>query len=199
MVARDKTSTILGIVCGPRKGKATDRLVDMIIKGAEEKGAQGEKLYLFDLDIKPCRACAVCEKTKKCVIEDDHQKVLDKMDQADIVVFSSPTYFSNVSSVAKAFIDRSARFFSMTKLGPRRFAAKPNKVILVTACGAPYPFSHLCGFATGCIQGMEAYFKKMKVRRYRLVATGIVDFNEAKCKRVLNKAYQLGRKVVCRG
>ena len=59
---------VLGIVAGPRKGYATDSTVDSILRGAKDSGAETEKIYLYDLDIKPCRGCGYCEKNGKCVM-----------------------------------------------------------------------------------------------------------------------------------
>ncbi|MFH1442181.1 MAG: flavodoxin family protein [Candidatus Omnitrophota bacterium] len=185
----------LAIVGGPRKGQVTDRLVDAVLQGMKDKGIEVEKIYLYDFNIKPCNACLACKDSKKCVIDDHHQMVLDKMNKADYVVFSSPVYISNVTSVAKAFMDRSIRFFEQTKFGPRRHADKPSKVILITSCGAPFPFSHVLGIVPGCLNAMKTYFKYMNVKIQALAATGMGDFDVNSCKKLLGKAYSLGKNI----
>ena len=185
----------LGIMAGPRKGKSMDNIIDAVLNGTSESGAEIEKIYLYDFKIEPCLSCFECEKTHICNIDDDHQKVLDKMENADILIFGSPTFFSNVTSVTKALFDRGVRFFEMTKMGPRRFKANPSKIILITSCGAPFPISHIMGFATGCMKGMKAFFGKTSAKIYTLTATGITSFDEKKLKKVKQKAYKLGKKI----
>jgi len=186
----------LGILAGPRKGRTTDMLVDKVLQGLKDSGAEMEKISLYDLDIKPCTSCCACAETRKCVIDDDHQSVLDRMDKADVIVFGSPTYWSNVTSVAKTFFDRSPRFFEMTKMGPKRTADKPNKVVLITSCGAPYPFSHILGIIPGCMRAMKVFFGRMKVKIKTLYAAGMEDPATSKpSEKVLEKAYQLGKNI----
>ncbi len=185
----------LGILAGPRKGQVSDNIVDAVLRGLKDRGVEIEKIYLYDLDIKPCRGCMHCWKGNKCVINDDYPQVLDKMDKADVVVFSSPVYFCNVTSLAKVFVDRSVPFFTMTKMGPKRFKDKPSRVILVANCSAPFPLSHILGVIPGCIGPMKKFFSLMKVKIKTLAATGMENFDSKKCERLLKKAYRLGRNI----
>ena len=97
---------ILGIVGSSRKKGNTDILVDTVLKSAENCGAQVEKIYLSDYDFEGCRACEGCNKTFKCVLKDDMQEIYKKINESDGIVLGSPTYFYNVSSLTKKFIDR---------------------------------------------------------------------------------------------
>jgi multimeric flavodoxin WrbA len=49
---------VVGFVGSPRKGMNTDTLVGRVLEGAKSVGADIEKIYLNDLEIKPCQACA---------------------------------------------------------------------------------------------------------------------------------------------
>ena len=44
--------------------------------------------------------------SERCVLPDDLAPVLDAVFNADLVVFASPVYYSDVSAQLKAFIDR---------------------------------------------------------------------------------------------
>lgn len=187
---------VLGILAGPRKGRAVDLMLDAVLKGAKENGAEIEKLSLYDYDIRPCTGCCACYGTKVCNIKDDHQKILDKMAEADAIVFASPTYWSNVTSVAKALFDRSVRFFDMTAMGPKRKAKNPSRVILITACGAPYPFSHLMGMIGGAMHAMKAFFGCTSARITPLYATGMLDPHKSNPSgRQLERAYRAGKSI----
>lgn len=63
---------------------------------------------LHELDIKPCRGCDTCRKTKEkfCVIDDDMQKLYSEFIAADLVVLASPIYWWSISAQLKLFIDR---------------------------------------------------------------------------------------------
>jgi hypothetical protein len=75
---------VLGIVGSPCRGGNTDILVDEVLAGAAEAGAQTEKVMLSKLDIRPCRACESCFETGKCVQKDDMPALLEKMDQSRV-------------------------------------------------------------------------------------------------------------------
>lgn len=121
---------ILGIVGSPRKGGNTDILVSETLKGAGKQGARQEKIYLSDLQISPCKACAKCIDTGKCVIEDDFHIVLEKIKESDAIVLGSPVYCRTVTAQTKLLIDRieaSQIIKSYTPDGRARFLCRLKK------------------------------------------------------------------------
>lgn len=185
----------IGIVAGPRKGQLTDRLTDSALKGLSDRGGEIEKIYLVDLVIKPCSGCSACQKQGRCVIDDDFNALAEKIRCADVIVFSSPTYFSNVTSCAKRFFDRGYSMFKEGHFGPVYHFKKPRKAILITSCGAPFPFSYLMGISTGSVRAMKVFFKYMRVKIKILVASGARDFDSKAHGRLLKKAYDLGKNI----
>jgi multimeric flavodoxin WrbA len=97
---------ILGIVGSPRRNGNTEVLVDEVLKGAEEAGAQVEKVILNELDIKPCQACNSCYKTGKCIHDDDMTELFIKMEKADAWVLGTPVYWFGPTAQFKLFLDR---------------------------------------------------------------------------------------------
>lgn len=97
---------VLAIVGSPRYRGNTSILVDKYLDGAEEEGAEVEKIFLRKLDIAGCIACEGCKKAGHCVIGDDLKSLLDKMNAADVWVFGTPVYFWGPTALMKAFIDR---------------------------------------------------------------------------------------------
>lgn len=53
-----------------------------------------------------CRGCGVCNRTHKCVQNDDMAAVLDKMVAADVIVMATPVYFYSMNGQLKTLIDR---------------------------------------------------------------------------------------------
>jgi multimeric flavodoxin WrbA len=97
---------ILGIAGSPREGGNSETLLDWTLEAAAACGAAVEKLRVCDLHISGCRECGGCVSDGKCVIDDDMQKVYQKVLDADWVVVATPMFFMNVPSQLKAFIDR---------------------------------------------------------------------------------------------
>jgi hypothetical protein len=97
---------VLGIVGSPRRGGNTEILVDEVLRGAEEAGAQVDKVILSKLDIAPCRACDTCGKTGVCVQRDDMLPLLEQMARSQVWVLGTPVYWWGPTAQLKVFIDR---------------------------------------------------------------------------------------------
>jgi len=98
---------ILGISCSPRKSGNTELLLNQVLSGAKNEGAETELYSLSGKDIRGCDGCSSCRNTGVCHIEDDMQVVYKKLIEADGIIFGTPVYFYTVTSQAKAMIDRS--------------------------------------------------------------------------------------------
>jgi multimeric flavodoxin WrbA len=86
-------------------------LLDRIGAGAASKGAELEVVTLAKLKMRRCVACATCqlaERRHRCVYQDadDVAAVFDKMRAADVVIYASPIYLFQMSSLMKCFLDR---------------------------------------------------------------------------------------------
>ncbi len=99
---------VLVIMGSPQKGN-TYRACEEFRKNVQNGcAAEFEYVWLKDIDMRPCRGCYVCFQHGEglCPHQDDIRSVVKKMDEADGVVFASPVYSNNVSSLMKQFIDR---------------------------------------------------------------------------------------------
>jgi len=100
---------ILAINGSPRTVRSnTRRLAQFVLNGAAEAGAETEMIDLCDLLITPCTACDACSLNGTCVNDDDVAVLVDRMKDADGIVFASPVYIDNVSGQMKIFFDRLA-------------------------------------------------------------------------------------------
>lgn len=90
----------------PRNHGNSDTLCDEFSKGAIESGNEVEKIRVAEKNIGYCRACYACKNVGKCIIKDDMAEVLQKMIDADVIVFASPVYFYSIDAQLKAVIDR---------------------------------------------------------------------------------------------
>ncbi|MBV7274430.1 flavodoxin family protein [Clostridium sp. PL3] len=104
---------IIGIIASPRKEGNTAWIVNKILEGAKEQGAEVQSFNFSDLDIKPCQGCNGCKQsTRGCIINDDMQKLYDAIENADALVLGSPIYMGQMSAQAKIFTDRLYARFS---------------------------------------------------------------------------------------
>ena len=97
---------VLGISTSPRCDGNSDLLLQQALGGAESAGAEVEYIRLSDFEVGPCIECNSCFETGFCVIKDDYQQLLQKMLNADGLIFATPVFFMSVCAQAKMLIDR---------------------------------------------------------------------------------------------
>ncbi len=103
----------LALIGSPRKGGNTDCLADAFLEGAAEAGAEVEKIYLDDLNIRPI--AEVCDDFSMRVdlrADDDWRKVMHKVIEADVLVWGAPVYWQGVPAQMKCFVDRWSAYYA---------------------------------------------------------------------------------------
>ena len=107
---------IIAINGSPRRSGNTATLLHKALEGAAAAGAETECIDLYTLNYKGCISCFSCKRKDKkhgvCAVKDELAPVLEKVKQADAVLFGSPIYFMNLTSGLQAFLERF--FFSQT-------------------------------------------------------------------------------------
>lgn len=103
------------ILSGSRNREGvTARAIDALCKGIAAGGASFETIFLTELGLERCRQCdpdgwGLCRREGRCIIEDDFLLIVDKIENADVVVFANPVYFGEPSESMRAFLDRYRR------------------------------------------------------------------------------------------
>ena len=97
---------VLGIMGSPRIRGNTDLLLDQALNGAQNQGAEVERVIADKLKISPCREYYGCLRDGNCVIRDDMDDIYPKLLDADAVIVASPIFFYGLTSQLKALIDR---------------------------------------------------------------------------------------------
>jgi multimeric flavodoxin WrbA/putative sterol carrier protein len=148
-----KMLKILAIQGSPRpKVSNTEILLQEFLKGARSEGAETETVYLKEKEIHPCVGCYTCwAKTPGvCVFKDDMPELLEKVKGCDILVYATPLYNYNMTSLLKAFQERLLPLLDphLIKTGetyrhPSRYQVN-RKMVLVSTCGFP-EISHFDG------------------------------------------------------
>jgi multimeric flavodoxin WrbA len=105
---------VKNIVClfgSPRTKGNSAFLAGRFCETAQALGASVKAFSLNKLSYKGCQACMACKtKLDRCALKDDLADVLEAVKGTDILVIASPTYYGDVSSQVKAFIDRTYSF-----------------------------------------------------------------------------------------
>ncbi len=90
-----------------RKNGATATILNEMYRNLKlYPDVEAEVVNVADLHMNYCAGCCSCYRTGKCIYEDDAEKLSEKIEEADGVVFGSPTYACNVSAQMKVIIDR---------------------------------------------------------------------------------------------
>lgn len=121
-----KTTAIIG---SPRRNGNCDILVESLL---ERIDGEKKSFFLNKLDIGFCNACLVCEKGD-CIKDDDARIIIDEMQKSDLIIFSSPIYYGQITAQAKTVIDR---FYQVTRNPDKTLEGK--KVILIITQANPY-------------------------------------------------------------
>jgi multimeric flavodoxin WrbA len=98
---------VVGVIGSPRKKGNTAFLTETVLSSIEDPHIETEVLYLSDYHIEECDGCDLCIKERRCPKEDDMPKVEALLLQADCIILGAPSYFGQVPSIMKTFIDRS--------------------------------------------------------------------------------------------
>ncbi len=174
----------------PRRRGNSSTLANSLIRGAEENCVQVEEFFLQNLDIKPCNACNACIKQpeKKCIIDDDMQKIYEALRSADALVIASPTYWFNISAQTKLFIDR---LYGLVE--PDKNIMRSKKIGIILTYGDSNEIS------SGAIHAINSY--KDMFRYIGSEIAGIVHGSASaageikKNQDLLNEAYELGQEL----
>jgi len=69
-----------------------------------------EIVHLTDYNLETCKGCIVCfnKGEEFCPLKDDRDKLIEKINNSDGVIFASPNYAFHVSAIMKILLDRLA-------------------------------------------------------------------------------------------
>ena len=103
------TMKVVALNGSARKDGNTAILINLVFDELKKEGIETELIQLAGNPIAGCIACYKCFKNKnrRCSVDKDMlNDIIEKMLQADGIILGSPTYFSDVSSGMRAFIER---------------------------------------------------------------------------------------------
>jgi multimeric flavodoxin WrbA len=155
---------VLALNGSPRAGAgATSKLLEPLLAGMREGGAETELVAVRDLNLESCIGCYSCwvQTPGRCIHDDGMERGLEAWAAADLVVIGTPVYHGSMTGLLKTFLDRLLPRYepwlvpsahveggsSHPLRGP-----EPGRMVLVSPCGFPglhnfdalvYTFRHI--------------------------------------------------------
>ncbi len=198
---------VIAITGSPRKGQATDRLVDAALQGCLERAPESRfrKIALIDLDIRHCRNCLTCRDNPAtpyapCPIKDDMQGLYPEIEAADALIMGTPVHMGTATGLMQCFLERicwvfakpEGRYFTVRGCPVPRTNKRRKAVILVVSGLVPPLYRRFCDEATGLIRCTLR--DSLNCRTVGDMYAGAVLYKGVE--RYLAKARQLGRRLV---
>ncbi len=123
----------------PRKKGNTAEILKTVEREMISLGHEFEEIFLASKTINGCLACGKCKEVNDaigCVQKDDAPMILQKMIDADSIIYASPVYFWGFSAHLKAVIDRTYSLYNYYHT-PEHISLLENKRfgLLVTGGG----------------------------------------------------------------
>ena len=72
----------------------------------EENGVSTEIHWIGNGEVAGCRGCGYCRKKGGCVIDDDVNRISERLDEFDGFVFGAPVYYAGPAGQLTAWMDR---------------------------------------------------------------------------------------------
>jgi Multimeric flavodoxin WrbA len=131
-----------------------------------------------------CLGCFACQKTGKCVIKDDMNEIVPKMEHADVLVFATPIYYYEMSGQMKTLLDRANPLF----VSDYRF----RDVYFLSSAAEDEDF--VPQRAQSGLEGWIECFEKAHLTG-SVFGGGVTDVGEIKGHHALAEAYEMGKAI----
>ncbi len=199
---------LLAIIGSPRKGKATDTLVNKTIEGIIKKSpdASVKRIYLSDHEIGYCKDCLTCWQSNtegpiaRCVIRDDMDDINQDILNSDALILGTPIHMGYATALMMTFLERICWTFAkpgksyvIVKGCPAPRSDKKRKAVIIAASGMiPARYKKLCNWATPQIKGVIK--DSLNAKTVGELYAG--DVWHSGVEHYFNKAFKLGQRLV---
>jgi putative NADPH-quinone reductase len=145
---------ILVITGSPRKEGNSDLMADAFIEGAATAGHTVTKFAAAMKKIQGCIACDKCwSNGKACVFNDGFTELESLLENADVIVISTPLYWSNLPSQLKAPIDKLYAYVAQSCKRPLKI--KESLFMVCGECEGEQIFSGIIDTYQGLCEYMK--------------------------------------------
>lgn len=176
---------VLVITASLRSNSNSDALAEAFARGAQAAGHNVDMVSLKGKRLAFCQGCLSCQRTQKCVIQDDAVAIAEKVKEADVLAFSTPVYYYGLSGQLKTFLDRCNPLFTTEY----RF----RSVYLLATAAEDEKYT-----VEGSVKGMQGWidcFEKATLVS-TIFAGGVTSAGEIKGHPSLDQAYKAGKAIL---
>lgn len=159
-------------------------LAQQFMKGAQKSGNEVELISLKNKKIDFCQGCLSCQKTGKCFLKDDCTPILEKVRDADVIVWATPVYYYEMSGQMKTLIDR------LNPLYVQDYSFRDIYFLSTAAETGNQVFEK----ALSGLQGWIDCFEKSQLKGF-VCCGGITHENEIQNHFSLKEAFELGKQI----
>ena len=198
---------IFGLLGSPRVSGKCSMLLQRVLDGAADGGAEVKRFDLIKCNVQHCMGCCKCmfddpgQTIGRCPLQDDVRGMLEEYISSDGYVFASPVYDGSVTSLMKKFLERKIALTHRAEdayatIGAARTPAdfKKKAVMIVTGnCADEY--REVMG--DPCFEMMEGHLMIEQIETIEKQYVGSVEnIDDTTWNTRLQTAYQTGKSLV---
>ena len=168
----------------PRKNKNTATLLKKALEGvkASNPDAETEIINLYDLNYTGCKSCFACKliggkSYGKCAVKDDLYEVLEKLSQADGIIFGSPIYLGTITAQLQGFFERFLFQYLVYDKNYSTIAPKKMPTAFIYTMNAPKEIMESIGYPQS-FNSMEASIERMFSKPLVMYSNNTYQFND---------------------
>ncbi len=187
---------ILILNASPRRHGNISQMVEVMADECRQAGVEVQTVAVQRLDIRPCLGCMKCRAAHKCVLpEDDAQRVLKLIQQADALVVAAPCYWGNIPGTLKLLFDRIVYgMMDESEKGWPLPLHKGKRCVLVSTSTTPWPFNRIMHQSSGAIRAMKEVCRYSGLKTVATVEKGgtrhdttLSEKDERRCRKAVRK------------
>ncbi len=187
---------ILILNASPRRHGNISQMVEVMADECRQAGVEVQMVTVQQLDIRPCLGCMKCRAAHKCVLpEDDAQRVLKLIQQADALVIAAPCYWGNIPGTLKLLLDRIVYgMMDESEKGWPLPLHKGKRCVLVSTSTTPWPFNRIMHQSSGAIRAMKEVCRYSGLKTVATVEKGgtrhdttLSEKDERRCRKAARK------------
>lgn len=152
---------ILIINASPRSKGLISQMLGIMAEEARSAGSEVEQVTVHRLLIHPCIGCMNCRRDNACRLpEDDAQRTLTKIREADVLIVGSPCYWGNMNGYLKVLFDRMV--YGLIGEGGNGLPIPKHQgktAAIVTTCTTRWPFNIWFGQSAGTVRALKQILK----------------------------------------
>lgn len=164
---------ILIINGSPRRNGNISQMLCAMKNEAEKIGAEVEEIRANDLDIKPCIGCMACRSKGECSLpEDDSQRTLRKIQEADALIIGAPCYWGNIPGQLKILFDRIVYGLMRDTARFPEPLLKGKRCVLLSTSTTIWPFNIMFNQSHGAIRAMREICRYSGIKVVKCIEVG---------------------------